>query len=529
LQADCVLHSLVNMKMHGEWQLRNMALTKRSIFYKLSTEDAGEYCRIPLTTIKSIQQGGPYGNSDLEEVDIEIICPKNYSSVAERVGDIVFGESTDHDLVLQFKNLQHQKEWLRQLKTTQTECLLEMRSYQAESPWVKLQQQIRTWYESEVSQWSVCLLIVANFATNVAEAQIRPVDGSKTASNFGTIDDCFTILFTIELIFNLAANLWTRFWMSAWNVFDLVVVVTSIQGMVQGGGDMSVLRVIRALRVFRLFRRVESLRKVLQALGGSVLPVSNAFLILLLFSMIYAILGVTFFAEDFPVYFGDFSKSLFTIFQVLTGDSWAHEIARPIMDLYGGGATATFFVSYLIVGEMVLIQVMVAILLEEFAKAGQISALEHFKRGGSIAQEAIYEQIRPLLGMDNEDEQAEQISNLWYRMDTNQNGVLEMAELAIALNLMVPSEYSGEDFQKELVDQFTQRGSFCTNNGNMTFQGFTEALQFHLGKYSVTANKDESSTQKLQGLPSTGATEDLSQQMHWAVESLSTRSASIAT
>lgn len=109
--------------------------------------------------------------------------------------------------------------------------------------------------------------------------------------------------------------------------------------------------------------------------------VGNAFLILLLVMCIYAILAVEFFKYfDNPKftsargellykthgqeYFGNFARSLYTLFQVLTGDSWSEAIGRPLME--GGGWFSTmFFVSFILINAVVLINVVVAVLLEK--------------------------------------------------------------------------------------------------------------------------------------------------------------------
>ena len=64
-------------------------------------------------------------------------------------------------------------------------------------------------------------------------------------------------------------------------------------------------------------------------------------------------------------YFGNFGKSLFTLFQVLTGDSWAEAIGRPLLQGWNPLGTAMFFVSFILLHSVVLINVVVAVLLEK--------------------------------------------------------------------------------------------------------------------------------------------------------------------
>ena len=148
---------------------------------------------------------------------------------------------------------------------------------------------------------------------------------------FVLLDDFFTLIFFVELIWNLAANWFWPFFMDGWSVFDLLVVTVSMVaylGPDGSGGPIKTLRLMRAFRVMRLFGRLQSLRQIISSLTASLIPMCNAFLIMLLVTSIYAILGVNFFAEAAPSMFGNFSRALFTLFQVCTGDGWASGMLR---------------------------------------------------------------------------------------------------------------------------------------------------------------------------------------------------------
>ena len=108
------------------------------------------------------------------------------------------------------------------------------------------------------------------------------------------------------------------FWGSGWNVFDFIVVMVSIVSVLPFSDlpGIAILRLLRAFRVFRLFKRLESLRKIIMAIEAAIPGVINAFSILLLVIALYAILGVEFFSITNREYFGDFGRSMFTLFQV---------------------------------------------------------------------------------------------------------------------------------------------------------------------------------------------------------------------
>merc|ERR1719443_220985 len=151
------------------------------------------------------------------------------------------------------------------------------------------------------------------------------------------------------------------------------------------------LRMMRAFRVFRLFKRVHSLNKIIVAIVHAIPGVTNAFLILAIVMSIYAILAVEFYyyiGEDCTrpdgdsrfktprgfcagnEYFGTFTKSLYSFFQVLTGESWSEAVARPVIWFYYDDpiravGSGLFFVSYVLITAFVLTNVVVAVLLDK--------------------------------------------------------------------------------------------------------------------------------------------------------------------
>lgn len=227
------------------------------------------------------------------------------------------------------------------------------------------QQSVYEFYNSTEIQVSVASLIFLNFLQNAVEAQL--VEPSKVMTDlFSGLELFFTVIFTFELVLNMYAHWFWAFWSSGWNWFDFTVVMISLISL--GMSDMdgvSTLRLMRAFRVFRLFKRLESLRKILKALEDAVPGCANAFSILILVTAIYAILGVEFFSNASPYYFDRFSSAFFSLIQVMTGDSWAEAVARPIIDIYPHAAL--FFMSYILIAGIMLMNVVIAVLLEKMS------------------------------------------------------------------------------------------------------------------------------------------------------------------
>jgi len=254
------------------------------------------------------------------------------------------------------------------------------------------QPEVSKFYNSNHVQVCVACLIAANFLTNIIEKEIDP-HGEKHADVFEGFELFYNICFTVELLVNLYAHWWREFWKSNWNCFDVVVVMIGVVNTLELPlpPALSMLRMMRAFRVFRLFKRVPSLNKIIVTIFRAIPGVANAFLILAIVMSIYAILAVEFYYEmgsdckepggdsRFKTargycagneYFGTFTKSLYTFFQVLTGESWSEAVARPAIWFFydqpvkavGGGL---FFVSYILISSFVLTNVVVAVLLDK--------------------------------------------------------------------------------------------------------------------------------------------------------------------
>ena len=193
----------------------------------------------------------------------------------------------------------------------------------------------------------------------------------------------------------------------------------------------------------RLFGRLQSLRQIISSLTTSILPVLNAFLIMLLVTSIYAILGVNFFSENFPESFGTFSRALFSMFQVCTGDSWATELARPIMLKTNPDGTIDlgpcfFFISFIVIVGWVLLQVVVAVLLDNFTEASYQEKMrkeqEKLKNGNFVQKVHI---LDPLLAglahFDTAEDLTKRMRLFFQVLDSDDSGSLSFQEFADGL------------------------------------------------------------------------------------------------
>lgn len=193
------------------------------------------------------------------------------------------------------------------------------------------------------------------------------------------IDKACLVIFTVELIVKLLVYR-RKFWSEGWNIFDFVIVLSSIIFI------SSSISVIRAFRIFRLLKALAEFPE-LQILVSSMLKAipSMTWALLLLFIVFYifAVFGSTMYGDAFPELFGDIGGSMFTLFQVMTFESWATAVARPIMATYS--YAWVYFLVFILLTAITLLNVMVGIVVEA---VGTISEAVKQKQAADAAENA---------------------------------------------------------------------------------------------------------------------------------------------
>jgi len=252
-------------------------------------------------------------------------------------------------------------------------------------------------YHHRYTQVFVGVLIISNFLVECTQRQIDPNEGD--AAKYPTVwfwfENFFTVAFLIELLVNMYGAWFRTFFRIYWNYFDMFVVGVGMLMLVKMPlpGPLSLVRMLRAFRVFRLFGRIPSLRKILSSIELAIPGVMNAFVIMLIVVCIYAVLAVDLFHNYYTMvdpstpgrttargeiygeeYYGNFTRALYTLFQILTGESWSEMCVRPVFaatgSLLDNIVAAVFFISFVLVCSVVLLNVVVAVLLDGMSSAG---------------------------------------------------------------------------------------------------------------------------------------------------------------
>ena len=138
----------------------------------------------------------------------------------------------------------------------------------------------------------------------------------------------FTVIFFLEMVLKQFGFGLKVYFSDNMNVFDCLIVVSSIVELVTGGGGF--LSVLRTFRLFKLTRHLPGLQRQMAVIIASLGDVANFCLILLLFIFIYAIMGMYIFGAKFDFdgtgsdrsNFDNLFNSLVTVFQLLTIEDW---------------------------------------------------------------------------------------------------------------------------------------------------------------------------------------------------------------
>lgn len=173
------------------------------------------------------------------------------------------------------------------------------------------------------------------------------------------VDAACLYIFTLELLLRMAAH--GRSFFSgehkAWNIFDLCVVVVSYLE--------TTFILVRLLRLLRLIEVIPSARLVTATLLRSVPSIFSIIIVLGLVYYIFAVICTSLFAATFPEYFGSLERSFFSLFQIMTMESWASAIARPVMVQHPYAWLV--FVSYIVICTFIVLNLVVGVIVDSIS------------------------------------------------------------------------------------------------------------------------------------------------------------------
>ncbi|CDQ38151.1 MULTISPECIES: ion transporter [Virgibacillus] len=175
-------------------------------------------------------------------------------------------------------------------------------------------------------------------------------------------------IFTIEIVIRLIGSSSVKaFFKDPWSVFDFVIVLSG--HLLVGSHYVMVLRILRVLRVLRAISIIPSLRKMVNALLLTIPSMGTIMLLLGIFFYIYGVIGTMLYQSIAPEYFGTLHQSLLTLFQVITLESWASGVMRPI--LAEDPSSWWYFVTFILIGAFVIVNLFVGVVVNNVEEANR--------------------------------------------------------------------------------------------------------------------------------------------------------------
>ena len=175
------------------------------------------------------------------------------------------------------------------------------------------------------------------------------------------IDRLCLFIFVIELAMKLLVYR-VSFFRQGWNIFDFVIVGISL---IPATGPLSILRAFRIFRVLRLITTVDSIRRVVAGMLIAIPGVGSVGGLLMIFFYIGAVISTTLFGEAFPDWFGTLGRSMYSLFQIMTLESWSMGIVRPVMELYP--YAWVFFIPFIMVTTFMVLNLFIGIIVDAIA------------------------------------------------------------------------------------------------------------------------------------------------------------------
>ncbi|PWG16456.1 ion transporter [Salibaculum griseiflavum] len=177
------------------------------------------------------------------------------------------------------------------------------------------------------------------------------------------LDTLCLVIFVIEIVAKLFAYR-LRFFASGWNIFDFVIVGIAL---IPAAQTLSVLRALRILRVLRVVSAAPRLRRVVEGFITALPGMGSVFLLMALIFYIGSVISTKLFSDAFPDWFGTLGLSAYSLFQIMTLESWSMGIVRPVMEVYP--YAWVFFVPFILLTTFAVVNLLVGLIVNSMQDA----------------------------------------------------------------------------------------------------------------------------------------------------------------
>jgi len=245
----------------------------------------------------------------------------------------------------------------------------------------------------ELPRFGQCILALILLNAVLLGMETSAALMAQYGSTLLLLDKILLSVFVVELLLRIFAYR-AAFFKDPWSLFDFAVVAIAL---IPASGPLAVLRSLRVLRVLRVLSMVPSMRRVVSALLGSLPGLSSIALVLVLIYYVFAVMATKIFGAAFPEWFGSIGGSFYTLFQVMTLESWSMGIARPVMEQFP--YAWLFFVPFILVATFTMLNLFIAIIvntMQTFSEEEHASQRELDKQTELREQQLLHTELRAI-------------------------------------------------------------------------------------------------------------------------------------
>lgn len=253
---------------------------------------------------------------------------------------------------------------------------------------------LKQFIESRRFETFITALIIINAITLGLETSAGVT--ARFGNLLALLDMVVLSVFVGELVARFAVYR-TAFFRDPWRIFDFFVVAIALM---PATGNLSVLRALRILRVLRLVSVVPSLRRVVGGLIAALPGMGSIVLLLGLVFYVFSVMATKLFAATFPEWFGTLGESAYSLFQIMTLESWSMGIVRPVMEVHP--YSWLFFIPFIVLTSFAVLNLFIGIIVSamqeetETTASEERTAMQHDQEMILIEIRALREEVRAL-------------------------------------------------------------------------------------------------------------------------------------
>lgn len=203
---------------------------------------------------------------------------------------------------------------------------------------------------------AIIVLIIINAITLGLET--NPAVMGRIGPILVALDSAILTVFVVELVVRQIVD-FRGFWRDPWRIFDFAVVSVAL---VPSAGAFSVLRAFRILRILRLVSNITAIRRVVTGLLQAIPGMGSIVMLLAMIFYIFSVISTKLFASSFPQWFGSIGDSAYTLFQIMTLESWSMGIVRPVMEQYP--YAWALFVPFILVTSFTVLNLFIGVIVD---------------------------------------------------------------------------------------------------------------------------------------------------------------------